>query len=160
MHALRSVPEILGDLLASRERKIAVAAMAIAVLSLLVSLSAVAQVGRLSVPELPGAVARLARSDIAYEAPNVQVTRFQYWFGKGYLNVSEIRMNLTDTRQSGGPATYNVMVSVVKSNGEVVNSFATRTLSPGQNTELPVTIRGGVYLDDISRVTIVVQRTS
>lgn len=153
---------MLGNLLSTPERKVAVAAIAISMLALLASFVAIAQVGALNVPGIPGgARARIAMTELTYEAPTVQITRFQYWFGKGYLNVSEIRMNLTDTRQSGEPATYNVMVSI-RTQDRVINSFATRTLNAGANVEIRLEINGGVgvQLDRIQGVTIVVQRVS
>ncbi|MCX8196359.1 MAG: hypothetical protein N3F67_04710 [Acidilobaceae archaeon] len=137
-----------------KDKLIAYAALGVALVALLVALlPALAQSPFVPVSQF---AQRVARIEVQAQAPNVQPVAMVYWFGSGYLNVSEIRVNFTNTGNARAEASVALFIRV---DGRDIARFATVRLEPGENRQFSFSIPGGVNLSQIRKIELVIQQS-
>ncbi|MEN2999226.1 MAG: hypothetical protein ABDH61_01420 [Acidilobaceae archaeon] len=137
-----------------KDRLVVYAALSLSLIALLVAvLPAIAQTPFTPLSQF---VQKVVRIEVQPQAPTVQPTAIVYWFGSGYLNVSEVRVNLTNTGNARAEASVGLFIRV---DGKDISRFTTARLDPGENRQFSFSIPGGVNLTQIRKIDLVIQQT-
>ncbi|MCS7107659.1 MAG: hypothetical protein NZ902_06125 [Acidilobaceae archaeon] len=138
-----------------KERLVAFAALFVALVALGVAL--LPALAQSQVVPLSQFVQRIARIEVQAQAPTVQPVAMVYWFGNGYLNVSEIRVNFTNIGNARAEASVALFIRV---DGRDISRFATVRLDPGENRQFTFNMpTGGVNLSQIRKIELVIQQS-